>query len=177
VRASENINSRNCPKRGLSNAPSVNLAGKRRNKWAISVPFRQPARLRAGSSEAFRTVSLGSWVNRARRRAGSLIRPNDRSPAAYLGGGFPRRISNLRVLPQGIMLPLTTRGMRRNGSPFNNLPSAALWEGVQAAQRPYLQGFRNFLDEPWKLACSQPSPHHQEDSEHHNHRKHHQQDD
>src|SRR5918992_1410140 len=31
----------------------------------------------------------------------SWPRPNNRNPAAYLGGGFPRRISNLRVLPPG----------------------------------------------------------------------------
>jgi hypothetical protein len=36
--------------------------------------------------------------------AGEAVRPNmTKSPAAYLGGGFPRRISNLRVLPPGLL--------------------------------------------------------------------------
>jgi hypothetical protein len=33
-------------------------------------------------------------------------RPNDKGQAAYLGGGFPRRINYLRVLPPGLLRKL-----------------------------------------------------------------------
>ena len=84
-----------------------------------------------------------------------------------LEGGFHEGLALLRVLPPGIMLTLTTRAMGRKGTPSTNLPSAALGKGEKATQHPYLLGFRDFLDEPRNLACSEPAPHQQEDGEHH----------
>src|SRR3712207_7645189 len=49
--------SRYCPKRGTSNAPSVDLAGVRRAKWTEKPTFDDPQGYAAGASEAFRTVS------------------------------------------------------------------------------------------------------------------------
>jgi hypothetical protein len=68
-----------------------------------------------------------------------------KSPAGAAGGGFPRRISNLRVLPPGIMLTLTAPRMRRKGTPLDNLPSAALWTGEEALHPSLCGGFAIFL--------------------------------
>src|SRR5215211_2861363 len=55
---------RNCPKRGMSNAPTVNLAGIRRGRWTEKLFFGGRQGYVAGASETFRTVSPGTWVNR-----------------------------------------------------------------------------------------------------------------
>jgi hypothetical protein len=67
--------SRNCPKRGSSNAPSVDLAGIRRTKWPQKYRFDGPQGYVAGASETFRTVSQGKIL-------GSRVSPGLRSPSA-----------------------------------------------------------------------------------------------
>ncbi len=49
--------SRNCPKRGTSNAPTVDLAGIRRPKWSEKPLLGGPQGYAEGVWEAFRTVS------------------------------------------------------------------------------------------------------------------------
>jgi len=61
---SGNTPSRNCPKRGMSNARSVTLAGIRRAKWTERPLCGSPRDYAAGASEAFRTVSVGDSILR-----------------------------------------------------------------------------------------------------------------
>jgi hypothetical protein len=59
---------RNCPKRGTSNAPIVNLAGIRRANCTEKPLFGGLQCFAASASEAFRTVSPRRWVNKPRMR-------------------------------------------------------------------------------------------------------------
>jgi hypothetical protein len=53
---------RNCPKRGTSNAPSMNLAGIRSTIWAKKEPFDFLWGYAASASETFQTVSASSTL-------------------------------------------------------------------------------------------------------------------
>jgi hypothetical protein len=66
MRTSENTPSETVRKGGTSNAPSMDLASMRRKKWAERPLFGVLLDHAAGAFGTFRTVSLGTWVNRAR---------------------------------------------------------------------------------------------------------------
>jgi hypothetical protein len=59
------------------------------------------------------------------QRTPSQTQPNnDKDPGAYLGGGFPRRVSTPPQEPPGVMLTLTSPRMPRKGTSPNNLAGA-----------------------------------------------------
>jgi hypothetical protein len=72
MQTSQNTSSRNCPKRGVSNAPNVDWAvygGQNGPKTQLRWPLKGYV---ASASETFRTVSLGRWVNKGKKRKGQV---------------------------------------------------------------------------------------------------------
>jgi hypothetical protein len=58
------------PEKGTSNAPILDLLGLRNTKWAQTCRFGIPQGNIAGTSETFRTVSLGNRVKKGNKRKG-----------------------------------------------------------------------------------------------------------
>jgi hypothetical protein len=67
---------RNCPKRGMSNAPTVKLAGMRSTKSAKKELLGTLQGFSTGTSETFRTVSKRSSQNSVRAKFAEIRFPD-----------------------------------------------------------------------------------------------------
>jgi hypothetical protein len=73
---------RNCPKRGMSSAPSVDLAPMRRPKWVERSLICGLWGHTLGTSQAFRTVSPRTWVNKGYLRGPGRSEKSDPDPVS-----------------------------------------------------------------------------------------------
>jgi hypothetical protein len=126
---------RDCPKRGTSNAPSMDLASMRRKKWAERPLFGVLLDHAAGAFGTFRTVSPGTSVNKGKREGRSEAAPAlPRVGEAFL---LPRRWTEYLASISGsnghkpLHLGFVGRRLRRRWNAqrpcrFSHFPDSAL---------------------------------------------------